>query len=239
MPTLRFYRWSPACLSIGALQSAESAIADDSGEPGVDWVRRLSGGRALLHDDELTYAVIAPAGHPLMHGSVRESHSRIAALLAEGLQECGIPAAIEPAGRKLRATSACYDVASDFELTVQGRKLVGSAQVRRSYGILQHGSIPFRFDVDATVQRLRLSGTERDELAAILRERVIGLADVMAEPPTDGTLIDAMRRVWERHDMSVESGDLTAEEFALARSLIEKYRSREWNALRQLPPRHE
>src|SRR5262245_26510639 len=155
-PTLRLYRWRPACLSLGRFQRGAAIDRAACARDGVQIVRRPSGGRALLHDDELTYAVIARADHPLVAGgSVVDSYRLISAALLAGLRRLGVEAELTPARRgddrrpttdDRRMTSgaagrwsvvssqwsaACFDAPSSYELTVGGRKLVGSAQTRR------------------------------------------------------------------------------------------------------------
>src|SRR5262245_26744014 len=195
-PTLRLYRWRPACLSLGRFQRSAAIDRAACARAGVEIVRRPSGGRALLHDDELTYAVIARADHPLVAGgSVVDSYRRISAALLAGLRRLGVQAELTPARRDHRpttndqrpttndeeprttrrvsdrepelrtadyglrttgyglraehgtrntqqASAACFDAPASYELTVDGRKLVGSAQTRRDGVLLQHGAVP-------------------------------------------------------------------------------------------------
>src|SRR5262245_62848777 len=100
-PTLRLYRWRPACLSLGRFQRGAAIDRAACARDGVQIVRRPSGGRALLHDDELTYAVIARADHPLVAGgSVVDSYRLISAALLAGLQRLGVAAELTPARRR-------------------------------------------------------------------------------------------------------------------------------------------
>lgn len=143
-PTLRLYRWAPACLSLGRFQRSAEIDRGACARAGVPVVRRPSGGRALLHDDELTYALALRADHPLLAGadSILESYRRISAALLAGLRLLEAPVELAPAARRRGASAACFDTPASYELTVDGRKLVGSAQARREAALLQHGAIP-------------------------------------------------------------------------------------------------
>jgi lipoate-protein ligase A len=140
-PTLRLYAWDPAALSIGWFQRAEEAPA-----LGLPLVRRLTGGGAVVHRDELTYAVAAPIAFFGEGAGVKASYARIHRAIGEALAAVGAvpdaPAAA-PAGAPARGGAfLCYDRRSDLDIRAGGRKLVGSAQRRRGRTILQHGSIP-------------------------------------------------------------------------------------------------
>src|SRR3990170_3822558 len=151
LPTLRLYAWKPACLSIGYAQNWNSVDLPRLNFFGWDLVRRPSGGRAILHIDELTYAVISPHSDPRLAGGVLESYHRIALALLEALRLLGIPAqALEmPADKPTQdqLNPVCFEIPSDYEITNRGKKMIGSAQVRRKEGVLQHGSLPLTGDL--------------------------------------------------------------------------------------------
>ena len=136
---VRVYTWRTPTVSFGRHQRArgvyDSALVHADG---YEIVRRPTGGRAILHARELTYAVAMPVTGPL-----RESHAYVTALIATALRALGVAAAPAPAeSRATRPGAApCFDVPAEGELVVEGAKLVGSAQVRRDGGLLQHGSI--------------------------------------------------------------------------------------------------
>ena len=141
-PALRLYRWSPACLSFGRNQVAR-AVFDPARlrAADVDVVRRPTGGLAVLHDRELTYAVIVPAAGL---GGPRAAYHTINAALVAGLASLGVPAAV--AGRDHGAPAPgdldpCFHAPAAGEVVAGGAKLVGSAQRCECHTILQHGSI--------------------------------------------------------------------------------------------------
>ena len=144
-PTIRFYGWSPAGISIGRFQDATKKIDfQQAADYGVEIVRRQTGGRAVLHDEELTYSVAVPETHPAMPRSVKEAYLVISKGLLAGYRELGINAefAIPESSKEKTDSAVCFDKSSWYELLVNGKKAAGSAQMRRKGVILQHGSVP-------------------------------------------------------------------------------------------------
>ena len=138
---LRLYRWNPATLSLGRNEPAELYDLEEIARRGIPVVRRPTGGRAVWHEHELTYAVAAPiAGFGSLRGAYCEIHARLAAAL-RGL---GAPATVAPArtsGPLSAPPTSCFAAPVGGEILVAGRKLVGSAQLRRGHVFLQHGSV--------------------------------------------------------------------------------------------------
>lgn len=147
-PVLRIYRWQPAALTIGYAQPIDAGI--DLGACralGIDVVRRPTGGRAVLHDREVTYAVIAPIGTPF-GASVAESYRVIAGVLRNVLGKFGLPVELVPGkSRGQQGRAVCFTAPAQYELLIDGCKVVGCAQKRRGHGFLQHGSIPLDLDL--------------------------------------------------------------------------------------------
>ena len=142
-PTIRFYGWNPPCLSLGYFQPFDVVDVDGCRALGVDVVRRPTGGRAILHDRELTYSVALPAPVLGQDGGVLPSYYRLSLVLQDGLRRLGVPATLAPESARSSAAHGpvCFDRPSAHEILLHGRKLVGSAQTRRGGGLLQHGSI--------------------------------------------------------------------------------------------------
>ena len=156
-PTLRLYAWEPACLSLGYAQPISDVDVQCLQNHGWELVRRPTGGRAVLHVDELTYSVIAPLNEPRIAGSVLESYHRLAQALVEALKLLGAHVEVEknsPSSNSTNINPVCFDVPSTYEITVKGRKLIGSAQARRKEGVLQHGSLPLAGDLRRILQVL-------------------------------------------------------------------------------------
>jgi lipoate-protein ligase A len=229
-PTLRLYAWQPACLSLGRFQRSGEIDRAACGRAGVAIVRRPSGGRALLHDAELTYAVIASEHHPLLGGSsILASYRQISLALLDGLRRLGVDAALTPAQRARHtvhsapASAACFDAPASYELTVGGRKLVGSAQTRRNGMLIQHGAIPLTGHAErlsALLLRppanLAASMVALDEAAG----RAIGFDEVAA------ALVDGFSAAW---DVEFVPGTFSAsEEAAVADLQHTKYMDEGW-----------
>ncbi len=183
-PTLRFYQWDPACLSLGHAQPIEDADRDRLRALGWHIVRRTTGGRAILHTDELTYSATAPIGHPLLAGGVLPSYRRISRGLMAGLRLLGIDADTAPeqsATEADRSNPVCFEAPSAYEITAGGRKLIGSAQLRRVAGVLQHGSLPLCGDLGRICEVLsyreeaaRAAGADRVRARATTLEQLLG-----------------------------------------------------------------
>jgi lipoate-protein ligase A len=139
---LRLYRWIPGCLSFGRNEPALTRYERDRiSQLGLDTVRRPTGGRAVWHDAEVTYAIAAPIE---TFGSLTDTYVAIHQVLARALSRLGLDAAIAPrptSGHAGLGTGSCFASPAGGEVTVGGRKLIGSAQVREGNGFLQHGSI--------------------------------------------------------------------------------------------------
>ncbi|MEM7243792.1 MAG: biotin/lipoate A/B protein ligase family protein [Acidobacteriota bacterium] len=179
-PILRFYDWSPPTLSFGRGQKIEQAAdLEACRREGVDLVRRPTGGRGVLHDQELTFGVIAPATGPLAGTGVSRAAAALAAALADGLCRLGVPAAIArglPGLAHRERRGACFGSTSREELTVDGRKLCGAAQFRGRGALLEHGSLPFVFDVE---RQARVLGAD----PGVLTTKAMGLADCLTRVP--------------------------------------------------------
>jgi len=157
LPVLRLYAWQPPCLSLGYAQPFSDVDIPRLKTRGWELVRRPTGGRAILHTDELTYSVIAPLNEPRLAGTLLESYNRLAGALLAALRTLGLPVEMQarsPASRTENTNPVCFEVPSTYEITVGGKKLVGSAQARRKDGILQHGSLPLTGDLARITQVL-------------------------------------------------------------------------------------
>ncbi|MBP1647360.1 MAG: biotin/lipoate protein ligase [Bacteroidetes bacterium] len=147
IPTLRLFRWRPWAVSLGYNQNAADLDAAKCSQEGIDVVRRPTGGRAILHAQELTYSVTLPAGRKTIH----QVYNDIGRALVRGLNLFGVDAALQRSQPDFRSnyrqpsSIPCFTSSARYEIEWRGRKLVGSAQRRFSDGereaILQHGSI--------------------------------------------------------------------------------------------------
>jgi len=235
-PVLRFYGWSPATLSLGYAQSYHKEVnEEDCLAEGIEIIRRPTGGRAVLHQYELTYSVIAPERDPHVSGTVIESYLRISQALLQGLNALGVPAEMVACGApKEASSSACFDAPSWYELVVDGRKLVGSAQVRKEGMLLQHGSILLHFDADLLFRLLKFPNEEiRQKLLTGFMAKACALDEVWTHPiereQLERELCSAFCDVMK---IDLISSQLTEQELDLVGVVLLKYQAEEWTKKR-------
>jgi lipoate-protein ligase A len=241
-PTLRLYAWQPACLSLGYAQPFTDVDFEGLKANAWDLVRRSTGGRAILHVDELTYSVSGPQSEARLAGSVLESYRLISQALLQALHLLDIPAEAKekpgngnPAGSGKKLGSelnpVCFEVPSNYEITVDGKKLVGSAQARRKEGVLQHGSLPLFGDLTRITRALvfenqatREKANERLLLRAATAEGILGCA------PTWLDAAGAFIRAFEDSlNLALEPDEITQAELARADDLVnEKFDNPKW-----------
>jgi lipoate-protein ligase A len=169
-PTLRLYAWEPPCVSIGYAQPFSDIDRARLQALGWDCVRRPTGGRAILHTDELTYSVVAPQSDPRVSGGVLESYQRLSFALLTALHSLNIPALSLPnqmINRNHEARAVCFEVPSNYEIVVIDKKLIGSAQARRKHVVLQHGTLPLMGDLTRITKVLNFSDEVNRNAAAI------------------------------------------------------------------------
>ena len=180
-PTLRLYSWDPPCLSLGYSQAYSDVDLHQLSANGWDLVRRPTGGRAILHTDELTYAVIGPKSDPRLAGNLMDSYQHISRALFEALSQMGLPVEVH-AGKNPEAhhQPVCFENPSDFEITANGRKIIGSAQARKKTGLLQHGSLPLIGDLTRITKTLRYqTNAERQKAGEVLLQKAATVYDVL------------------------------------------------------------
>ncbi|MBS2969609.1 lipoate--protein ligase family protein [Metabacillus sp. KIGAM252] len=239
-PVIRFYGWNPATLSIGYFQKAEKEIDFDAVKRhGLGFVRRPTGGRGVLHDQELTYSVIVTEEHPEMPRTVTEAYRVISEGILEGFRNLGLEAYFaiprtdeEKEGLKNPRSSVCFDAPSWYELVVEGRKVAGSAQTRQKGVILQHGSILLDLDEDKLFdlfiypservkERMRRNFSSKAVAANALRETPVTMEEARR----------AFKKGFESGlNIELEAYELSQDELIYVENLAKsKYESSEWN----------
>lgn len=221
--TLRFYSWQPPTVSLGRHQPLADIDRERLQRAGYGLVRRPTGGRAILHVDELTYSVAGPAHDESLSGPVLDTYNRLSEGLMLGLQRLGLPVTKAPATYRAgpEAGPACFEVPSAYELCLNGRKIMGSAQSRRRGYVLQHGSLPLKGDITRLVDVLTVADeAERAAMRAALAQRATTLEEALGrrvsfwEAAT--VLVDGLTSAL---GIDLEEGRLTDEELALAQEL--------------------
>jgi len=194
-PSLRFYRWHLPTVSLGRHQKAADVDEAQLATRGYDLVRRTTGGRAILHTDELTYSVAGPVTDPLMAGGVMDAYLRFSNALLSGLEVLGLVA--NKAGARTRTprdlSAVCFEAPSAYEITAGGLKLMGSAQSRRKGYVLQHGSLPLWGDITRLVDVRAVSPAGKERLRHQLPRLATTLAEALEVPHDSESL--AFQRV--------------------------------------------
>ena len=227
LPTLRFFGWNPACLSIGQAQPGAEVDRAACRTLGVEVVRRPTGGRAILHIDELTYSVIAPNTEPRVVGSIVDSYRRLSEGLLRGLMLMGVPrpAAVQLRQEQREVGPVCFEAPSNYEIVFDGKKLVGSAQMRKPGVVLQHGTLPLHGDI-ARISHCLVAKSDPDRVRqrATTVEAAIGRMIAF-----DDAARFMAQGLAETLDLDLHVGALIDQERAWAAELRhEKYAADEW-----------
>ncbi len=242
-PVLRFYRWNPATLSLGYFQKLDKEIdIDGVREHQLGLVRRLTGGRAVLHDHELTYSVVVSESHPKMPHSVTEAYRIISEGIRLGFQNLGInayfsmPTSKEDKNALLKPSSAvCFDTPSYYELVVDGKKIVGSAQTRQQGVILQHGSILLDIEVDKLFSCFKYSSEEYRERAKLkFLDRAVTIQSVLKRTVSMDEVSQAFKSGFAVGlDVELLPYELTEVQLNQVEQIAnERYNQDEWNFMR-------
>ena len=233
-PTLRLYSWNPPCLSLGHAQSFKDVDVERLKSHGWDVVRRVTGGRAILHTDELTYSVTGSADEPVLSGGVLESYNRLAQALLHAVQSLSVPVEMkehEDGHTKQNLNPVCFEVPSTYEITVDGKKLIGSAQARKKEGVLQHGSLPLTGDLTRICDALIFENENaRDTAKDRLLARATTVESVLGVGTDWETAAQAFVRGFEAElGIQFERGELSKSESQRADELVkEKYAHPSW-----------
>jgi lipoate-protein ligase A len=233
-PTLRLYAWEPPCLSLGYAQPLADVDIPRLQARGWELVRRPTGGRAILHTDELTYSVIVPTDEPRVAGTVLEAYSRLAGALVEALLLLNLPAEVNEKAVENNKTPdpICFEVPSTSEITAGGKKLVGSAQARRKEGILQHGSLPLSGDLTRILQVLAYPNEEtRSRAASHLLDRATTVESALGRVISWDEAAQAFSTAFRSAlTLTLQSGELSRGEISRSEQLAaEKYAFPDWN----------
>jgi lipoate-protein ligase A len=233
-PTLRFYNWSPPTLSVGHFQEITSEVDLPAlAERGFGLVRRNTGGRAVLHHHELTYSVVAGVTDGLPP-SLFSSYLYISKALVNACRIFGVEAELhEGATDRMKGTGACFEAPSWYELTVNGRKLAGSAQLRQHGSFLQHGSILIDFSAEDLGKILKLTNISIDAWIAKMKQRVTSFQNLgvsVTAQELAGAIVESFQSLY---DIRMIEGLLTDKELATVEKLItQKYGNDNWNLVR-------
>ncbi len=211
-PTLRFYGWEPAAVSIGYFQSMEEEVdVDKARELGVDVVRRITGGGAVYHKYELTYSIVIPPPP----GKILDSYRIVERGIVEALKSLGVNA----------------EMSGINDIVVKGKKISGNAQTRKYGGMLQHGTILMDVDVDEMFSLLKVPQEKmRDKIVKNVKERVTSLRHLGVDVDFEELQKVMAEGFSKALDAELYEEKPPEEVLSQAKELeVKKYGSREWN----------
>jgi lipoate-protein ligase A len=220
--TVRFFRWEPSAVSIGYFQSMEEEVDISACDArGIGYVRRITGGGAVYHDmdGELTYSMVINESHRLISKDIQRTYETLCSGLTVGLNLLGIPAEFKPIN----------------DIVVDGKKISGNAQTRRTGVVLQHGTILREVDPSLMFSLLKVPSEKiRDKMIATVKERVTSIKAYLGRDMDFDEIKRALKEGFEKAlDIRLINGQPTDFEVSLAEKLKkEKYSSKKWNFMR-------
>jgi lipoyl(octanoyl) transferase len=246
-PTIRFYQWSPPAVSLGYFQDLKKEInVKVCQDIGIDIVRRPTGGKAVLHDQELTYSFIIKENDPLVNDSILETYKKVSGGIIRGLSYLGIKAELVPLRDKLENNllgrsdkarihhldfkSICFSVPSQYEVQVEGKKIVGSAQVRKGGVVLQHGSLLIKLEKDKLFSVFNFPSVQiREKLKS--KFKATSLEEILKRKINFSELSNILPRGFEEEfGVRLIESKLTEPEEKIFKDLLgNKYLTYEWN----------
>jgi lipoate-protein ligase A len=216
-PTVRFYGWDPAAISIGYFQSLVEEVDIQACERfGIDYVRRITGGGAVFHEKELTYSIVVPESHPEMPRNIMQSYARICGAVMKGLRQLGLESEYAPIN----------------DIVTAGRKISGNAQTRKLQTVLQHGTVLMDVDVNTMFSLLKVPNEKmKDKLIADVKQRVTSMRHILGEEICFNEVARAMKIGFEEEfHVELNEGKLSKEELSLAKQFEkESFSTRHWN----------
>ncbi len=238
IPTIRFYDWNLPTVSLGFNQQIKKEIdLDLVKENGFEFVRRPTGGRAVLHIEEVTYAVISPLEEKL-NGSITDSYSQISLALATGLNLMGVNVEFEKgdlsSSHQREFANPCFTSSSKYELKYENKKIVGSAQVRKENVLLQHGSILMNQNQEAISKIIpNLTVDKRNTIRKYLARKTVCINQILNDKidyeKAVEFLIEGFHKAWEKDEFIIDN-DLNNFEKEISEHLMEaKYKQDIWN----------
>jgi len=232
-PTIRFYVSRPSAITIGYFQDAKKELnIEKCRREGIDITRRITGGRAVFHFSEMTYSIAAGDHEKIFPADVLGAYKIISRCIARGLSDLGINASLAGDGcsmKKDELPPCCFALPRRDELLVNGRKICGSAQVRKKGGFLQHGMLLLEFDAKKTAELISCDRAPAPTEARALKKSVTSIAEELAERVDERELCFRMKKGFtDELGIELEAGSITSAEEKLKDTLMKKYMDVDW-----------
>ncbi|VVB53554.1 Lipoate-protein ligase A subunit 1 [uncultured archaeon] len=215
-PTLRLYGWNPPCVTVGYFQSLAAEVdVRLCRQLGVDVVRRMTGGGAVYHKEEVTYSVHVPEAHPITPKNILESYRLICQGLTKGLTHLGINSEFAPLN----------------DIITNGKKISGNAQTRRKNVLLQHGTVLLNVDVDEMFKVLLVPNEkQKGRVIQDVKQRVTSASEILKRDVKFDETQKALKKGFEEAlHITLTEGSLTQQEKEETAELQAKYSSDAWN----------
>lgn len=217
LPTVRFYEWTPPAISIGYFQSLlEEVDLNMCKKFSVDYVRRITGGGAVFHENELTYSIVISEAHKEIPKNIIKSYGRICGAIIRGLKDLKIDCEYKPIN----------------DIITNGKKISGNAQTRKQKTVLQHGTVIMDVDVEKMFSVLKVPNEKiRDKLISDVKERVTSVNNCLERYISFSEIAKAMKNGFEEEfNIKLVEGKLTEEENQLTEKFErECFSTKEWN----------
>lgn len=230
-PILRFYRWTPSCVTLGKFQPLEGNVQlENCARLGIDVTRRPTGGRAILHANEVTFSmIIAEKDLPGAGSNIMDSYRVLGSALVDGLRRLDIPAELVDRNSKIRGADpvammsagnpACFAAKARCDLMVHGRKIIGSAQMRKAGVILQQNSLPLSIDFPRWEEVFY-----RSDWRAVAESGATDLWSIAGSALPYETVVAAICAGFSNAlGVELQPGEMTAQEVARTEELIAEY----------------
>lgn len=234
-PLFRIYGWERTAVSLGYFQKIEQACnLRECEKENLPVIRRITGGRAVYHHQDLTYCFMGGVQtYPELGKTVLETYRQTSQALLEGLKMLGVQAEWEKRKFTLKGQGSdlpCFASSSIYEVTYQGKKLIGSAQKRVGSWFIQQGSMPL--DSQTTRQKIFLTNGNYSDSG--FEKKFTGLAEILNRQINLKDVADIFKTAWEKFwNVKLEEISLSPEVIDHARELVElKYHQKSWNLWR-------
>lgn len=236
-PTLRFYGWSKPSLSVGHFQNAEKAIHfSNIQKHGCEFVRRLTGGSAVLHDDELTYSIVISEDKDYIPTSIQAAYYVLSKGVLAGYKQLGIEADYATPEKQTERTDVCFEKPAFYEMLVDGKKISGNAQTRQQGVLLQHGSIPMSINKDMLFDLFKFpTESIRETKRNAFPKKATTINEITKKQHTYDDLKEAFQKGFQTElDIEVTPLKLSDSQWSEVLELAKsKYSQEEWNLYHQ------
>lgn len=231
LPTLRFYTFDPPAITLGQNQEVKKFNLKPVEKKGFDLVRRITGGTAVLHKNDLVYSLVMAEN--FLPEKVVDAYRFLSEGLVEGLKNFGLKAEKKVAQAKKRQPS-CYLNENPYDIVVNGKKISGNAQARIKGIVLQHGTIIIENNLGELFDCLIADTCHKNDFLEQAGEKVTSLEEEMPNKPTVEEVAKAMtygfKKLFSTKDLVLQPGELTQKEKNLAEKLYrQKYSTNDWN----------